>query len=58
MRWCKKMSCFFFFGTISEAFSDDLRFLLYAIAGVVSKLDIYAELDCLRPCMSKQPCYN
>ena len=38
-----------FFGTINEPFSDDLRFLLYVIAVVVSKLDIYAELDCLRP---------
>ena len=30
------------FGTINEPFSDDLRFLLIAIAVGVSKSDIYA----------------
>ena len=45
------------FGTINEPFSDDLRFLLYAIAVGVSKSD-KSELDCFRPCMSKQPCFN
>ena len=33
------------FGTINEPFSDDLRFLLYAVIAVgVSKSDIYARV--------------